>query len=45
MNISAAFLQVRVFNRKLFVKLLKKEQDRTVLWRLTEALHGLADSG
>lgn len=41
---AAAFLQTRGFKREVFIELLRKDQNRTVLWRLTAAACGLASS-
>lgn len=44
MDIAAAFLETRGFNREVFAKPPREEQNRTVLRRLTAAAYKLADS-
>ncbi len=45
MDVTAAFLQARGFNRDIFVRPPREEGAQGVLWKLTAAAYGLVDSG
>jgi len=45
MDITAAFLQARGFDREIYVRPPKEESTRGVYWKLTAAAYGLVDSG
>eukprot|EP00171_Calliarthron_tuberculosum_P001417 IDg1417t1 len=45
MDVKAAYLQAKGFERDIYVHPPREEQSRGVLWKLTAAAYGLADSG
>lgn len=45
MDVKAAFLQSKGFNRDVYIRPPKEEDDKETLWKLTAAAYGLADSG
>ncbi len=45
MDVTAAFLQAKGFERDVYVRPPREEGAKAVLWKLTAAAYGLADSG
>jgi len=45
MDITAAYLQAKGFEREIFVRPPPQEQGNNRIWKLTKAAYGLADSG
>jgi Reverse transcriptase (RNA-dependent DNA polymerase) len=45
LDIKAAYLQTEDFNREIYVTPPREEAEDDIVWRLTAAAYGLADSG